>query len=172
MSTVYSPYNDNLVDVGLWPGDTLLIQVNDTISETPVASTLYPGTYNGDPADPLYNPLGFKSWKVVVKQQEQDYYNVYLPGSITAYPEDDELELGLTSHIVLLNDNINKVPRDLSQVGPDQKQFRSSVQLFGRVENTDQSPTPDAAAGGIPTDYGVVNQQYYPSRFSDTVSTI
>ena len=172
LSTVYSPYNDNLVDIGLWPGDTLLIQVNDTISETPVASTLYPGTYNGDPADPLYNPLGFKSWKVVVKQQEQDYYNVYLPGSITAYPEDDELELGLTSHIVLLNDNINKVPRDLSQVGPDQKQFRSSVQLFGRVENTDQSPTPNAAAGGIPTNYGVVNQQYYPSRFSDTVSTI
>ena len=172
LSTVYSPYNDNLVDIGLWPGDTLLIQVNDTISETPVASTLYPGTYNGDPADLLYNPLGFKSWKVVVKQQEQDYYNVYLPGSITAYPEDDELEFGLTSHIVLLNDNINKVPRDLSQVGPDQKQFRSSVQLFGRVENTDQSPTPNAAAGGIPTNYGVVNQQYYPSRFSDTVSTI
>ena len=36
----------------------------------------------------------------------------------------------------LLNDNINKVPRDLAEVGPEQKQFRSSVQMFGRVENT------------------------------------
>ena len=168
LSTVYSPYNDNLVDVGLWPGDTLLIQVNDTISETPVASNLYPGTYNGDPADALYNPLGFKSWKIVVKQQEQDYYNVYLPGILASYPEDPTKELGLTSHAVLINDNINKVPRDLSQVGPDQKQFRSSVQLFGRVENTATAPSSTSPS----TNLGVVNQQYYPSRFSDTVSTI
>ena len=168
LSTVYSPYNDNLVDIGLWPGDTLLIQVNDTISETPVASNLYPGTYNGDPADALYNPLGFKSWKIVVKQQEQDYYNVYLPGILASYPEDPTKELGLTSHAVLINDNINKVPRDLSQVGPDQKQFRSSVQLFGRVENTATAPSTTNPS----TNLGVVNQQYYPSRFSDTVSTI
>ena len=32
-----------------------------------------------------------------------------------------------------LNDNINKVPRDLAEVGPEQKQFRSSVQLYGRI---------------------------------------
>ena len=37
------------------------------------------------------------------------------------------------SYITLLNDNINKVPRDLTEVGPEQKQFRSSVRLFGRV---------------------------------------
>jgi len=133
-----------------------------------VSSTLYPGTYNGDPSDPLYNPLGFNTWKIVVKQQEQDYYNVYLPGILASYPEDPTLELGLTSHTVLFNDNINKVPRDLSEVGPDQKQFRSSVQLFGRVENTATAPNI-----GLPsTNFGVVNQQYYPSRFSDTVSTI
>lgn len=167
LSTVYSPYNDTTVDIGLWPGETLLIQVNDTISETPIASTLYPGTYNGDPTSVLYNPLGFQSWKVVVKQQEQDYYNVYLPGILASYPEDPTKELGLTSHVVLINDNINKVPRDLTEVGPDQKQFRSSVQLFGRVENTNQTPV-----GTPATDFGVVNQQYYPSRFSDTVSTI
>ena len=55
---------------------------------------------------------------------------------MAAYPEDTSLEIGITSHAVLINDNINKVPRDLTEVGPDQKQFRSSVQLFGRVENT------------------------------------
>ena len=171
LSTVFSPYNapqaDGGPDMGLWPGDALFVQVNEPINETPVATTLYPGTYKGDPTQADYNPLGFYSWKVVVKQQEQDYYNVYVPGILAAYPADPTLELGLTSHVDLLNDNINKVPRDLSEVGPDQKQFRSSVQLFGRVENTNQTPS-----GSPATDFGVVNQQYYPSRFADTVSTI
>ena len=35
----------------------------------------------------------------------------------------------------MLNDNINKIPRDLSEVGPDQRQYRSSVELYGRVNN-------------------------------------
>ena len=167
LSTVYSPYNENTVDIGSWPGDALFVQVNETINKTPVAPTLYPGIYVGNPTLTNYNPLGFETWKVVVKQQEQDYYNVYLPGILAAYPEDDEQELGLTSHVVLLNDNINKVPRDLAEVGPDQKQFRSSVQLFGRVQNTATSnPAINTA------DIGRVNEQYYPSRFSDTVSTI
>jgi len=168
LSTVYSPYNQTTVDIGTWPGDALFVQVNEPINETPVASTLYPGTYKGDPTQTDYNPLGFYSWKVVVKQQEQDYYNVYLPGIMAAYPKDTTKELGLTSHTVLLNDNINKVPRDLTEVGPDQKQFRSSVQLFGRVQNTSTAPT-----GGPPsTDFGVTNEQYYPGLSSDTVSTI
>lgn len=109
-----------------------------------------------------YNPVGWYSYKVVVKQQEQDYYNVYLPGMLNGYPKNQTSgsqvtysstgvasmqtgvnttqfpvsETGKTSHIVLINDNINKVPRDLSEVGPDQKQYRSSIQLYGRVENT------------------------------------
>ncbi len=169
LSTVYSPYNEGsgVVDVGTWPGDSLFVQVNETINEIPVAPTLYPGTYVGDPTLRNYNPLGFETWKVVVKQQEQDYYNVYLPGILASYPEDITKELGLTSHVVLLNDNINKVPRDLSEVGPDQQQFRSSVQLFGRVQNTNTDPTVIDT-----TNIGLVNEQYYPSRFSDTVSTI
>ena len=49
---------------------------------------------------------------------------------MAAYPDSVlTLELGSTSHTVLINDNINKVPRDLSEVGPDQKQFRSSVHI-------------------------------------------
>ena len=107
------------------------------------------------------NQIGWYSYKVVVKQREQDYYNVYLPGMLDGYPVnqtsgsqvvysdvgDPSLENGInvtnfptnetgrTSHIVLINDNINKVPRDLAEVGPDQKQYRSSVELYGRVEN-------------------------------------
>ena len=171
LSTVYSPYNPSNLNIGQWPGDSLFIEVNEKIQEDPIDLTLYPGVYNGDPSSDNYNPLGFYTWKVVVKQQEQDYYNVYLPGAITAYPESTTLETGLTSHITLLNDNINKVPRDLSQVGPDQKQFRSSVKLFGRVENTNLTPT---SSGNPPTstNFGIVNEQYFPSRSSDTVSTV
>ena len=169
-STVFSPYNDSGVNVGDWPGDTLLVQLNTAIQTSPNASTLYPGVYNGDPSDPNYNPLGFFSWKIVVKQQEQDYYNVYLPGILNSYPLDNTLEVGLTSHIALLNDNINKIPRDLTEVGPEQKQFRSSVELFGRVQNTDVIA--NGSAGVLSTNFGALNEQYFPSRFADTVSTI
>jgi hypothetical protein len=90
----------------------------------------------------LNNPLGWYSYKIVVKQQEQDYYNCYFPGFLDGYPAHSGTspyptnEDGKTGHTVLINDNINKVPRDLSQVGPEQKQFRSSVRLYGRVNNT------------------------------------
>ena len=89
----------------------------------------------------LNNPLGWYSYKIVVKQQEQDYYNCYFPGFLDGYPGQSNVtfptnEDGKTGHVVLLNDNINKVPRDLAEVGPEQKQFRSSVRLYGRVNNT------------------------------------
>jgi len=112
LSTVYSGYNPSGVDIGLWPGDSLFVDVQEPIQTVPVGLNLYPGVYNGDPSDANYNPLGFYTWKVVVKQQEQDYYNVYLPGAITSYPITTDLEVGVTSHITLLNDNINKIQRD------------------------------------------------------------
>jgi len=111
----------------------------------------------------IINEVGWYSYKVVVKQVEQDYYNCYLPGMLNGYPEQDSahvmpfptLETNKTAHVVLLNDNINKIPRDLTEVGPDQKQYRSSVLLYGRVNNT-----------------GTTNVQYYPGKLFDIVSTI
>lgn len=109
------------------------------------------------------NDLGWYSYKIVVKQTEQDYYNVYLPGILNGYPGQSSTgvdngpfptdEVNLTAHTVLFNDNINKIPRDLAEVGPDQKQFRSSVTLYGIVSNTmvDVSGTGTAS-----------NTQYYP----------
>jgi hypothetical protein len=107
------------------------------------------------------NQIGWYSYKIVVKQQQQEYYNVYLPGILDGYPSEQTYgsqvvysgleastenginitdfpvgEEGNTSHIVLINDNINKVPRDLVEVGPDQKLYRSSVSLYGKVENS------------------------------------
>jgi hypothetical protein len=157
-STLYSPYIGEVVDPDEWAGNSLKLLVNNPITG---AST---GLYNGDTASLNYNPTGWYSYKIVVKQTEQDYYNVYLPGIMAAYPNDATLELGNTSHAVLINDNINKVPRDLNEVGPEQRQFRSSVQLFGRVENTSVSVTSP--------NVGDSNTQYYPGRSSDTVSTI
>ena len=91
------------------------------------------------------NLLGWYSYKFVVRQTEQDYYNVYLPGILSGYPHQSTsalrapFEVHETSNIVLFNDNINKIPRDLSEVGPDQKIFQSSVKLFGRVEPFDNT---------------------------------
>ena len=161
-STIFSPYQTAAIEPATWPGDSLKISFNNGIG--PQDKSLisgWPGLYNGDFTSPKYNPLGWYSWKIVVKQTEQEYYNVYLPGIMASYPEEQTLEIGKTSHTVLINDNINKVPRDLSEVGPQQRQFRSSVQLFGRVENTDITVSTQ--------DY---NTQYYPGIKSDTVSII
>jgi len=168
--TVYSAYNSPGIEPEDWPGDSLKVLFNDPITPNnfnPI--TKWPGIYNGDSTSANYNPLGWYSYKIVVKQTEQEYYNVYLPGIIASYPEDQTLELGSTSFTTLINDNINKVPRDLTELGPTQKQFRSSVQLFGRVENTSTAPT---YTGAIIQNIGQTNTPYFPGRATDTVSTV
>ena len=113
------------------------------------------------------NPIGWYSYKIVVKQTEQEYYNVYLPGILKGYPlvttGSDPTPIpfpndpvGSTSNIVLFNDNINKVPRDLNEVSDQQKQFRSSVQLHGRVQNNSAT----------------TNIQFFPGVLTDTAISI
>ena len=162
-STTYTGYLGSSIDKAEFPGNALRVLFNQPIGPTqPNLNTGWPGIYNGDSASADYNYLGWYSYKIVVKQQEQEYYNVYLPGVMAAYPNDKELELGKTSHTVLINDNINKVPRDLTEVGPTQKQFRSSVDLNGRVENIDTPPNSS----------GLTNTQFYPKKAGSIVSTI
>ena len=153
-STVFSDYINNQVDAREFLGNSLKVLFNDPID----GSTT--GLYNGDSTNVDYNPTGWYSYKIVVKQTEQEYYNVYLPGVMAAYPQNTNKELNKTSHAVLINDNINKVPRDLTEVGPEQKQFRSSVILHGRVENLNSSV------------FNLNNQQYYPSSLPPIVSAI
>ena len=78
------------------------------------------------------------------------------PDSI--FPKGDESK---TAHIVLINDNINKIPRDLSEIGPQQRVFGSSVKLFGRVENY-KTATP----------FNTYNRQFDPDTLPDTVVNI
>lgn len=165
-STVYSPYNTKNIDPDAWRGNSLKVSFNEVIGINLDRAMGIPGVYNGDPTSDDYNPLGWYTFKIVVKQTEQEYYNVYLPGIMAAYPDDTTLEVGNTSHVVLISDNINKVPRDLSEIGPVQDQFRSSVQLYGRVEN---SSTEVSEAG---TNIGLSNIQYYPGRTFDVASTV
>jgi hypothetical protein len=127
------------------------------------------------------NELGWYSYKIVVKQTEQEYYNVYVPGMLSGYPIYQTFattptveytsfppnEETSTAHFVLINDNINKVPRDLSEVGPNQRQYRSSVQLWGRVENVLLDPMT-----GDPLESVTTNRQYYPGTTPDIVNTV
>ena len=105
------------------------------------------------------NELGYYSYRLVVQQKQQDYYNVYLPGIVNGFPINGNAdERNDSAHIVLTNDNINKIPRDLKQVGPSQIEFNSSVKLFGRVQNSNNDLQR--------------NTQYYPSRTADVVTLI
>ncbi len=150
-STIYHPYrssNQRLstfvgsTRTDVWPGDSIKVLFNNVIPETN-SSNGYAGLYSST------NPLGWYSYKIVVKQQEQEYYNVYLPGIVNGFPRS-----GITAtfdggtntyivnanqyddanaHVVLFSDNINKIPRDLAEIGPEQKEFRASEPLYGRL---------------------------------------
>jgi hypothetical protein len=165
--TVYLPYREEEDSISFL-GDSLKISFNQPINSTQNLVFLTPGLYDSSINSVDYKPLGWYSYKIVVKQIEQEYYNVYATGAMKGLPyyttQGNPTPVPLTaenaSFITLLNDNINKVPRDLSEVGPQDKQFRSSVELFGRVENTGKAFS------------NIGNEQYFPGRKSFTTNTI
>ena len=196
-STFYAPYRNNATnetDTLDWPGDSIKILFNDQINSFRSNLTEFGGT--GTPGIQSYNqfdsskmnPGGWFMYKVVVKQLEQDYYNVYLPGIINGYPSNDQNflttalpgelgvyfsdnEIGVTGFTTLYSDNVNKVPRDLSEVGPEQKQYRSSVRLYGRVTNTNIFLNISQTVPFIES-LPPYNKQYYPGRLADSVDAI
>ena len=54
-------------------------------------------------------PHGWYSYRVVVKQVEQEYYNVYVPNVVTIDKDDEEFK----TYFPVIGDNINKVTRDV-----------------------------------------------------------
>tara|TARA_R100001591_G_scaffold22919_3_gene32647 strand:- start:1899 stop:6017 length:4119 start_codon:yes stop_codon:yes gene_type:complete len=141
-STYFSSYTNGGVDPLSWPGNSLNIVFDEKI---PTAKTI---DYNGTWSET--NPLGWYTYKVVVKQQEQDYYNIYTPGSLTGNVVFTGYSTGVenndptpltygdenkVAHIALFNDNINKIPRDLNKVGPSDRVYSSSVVLYNIVNN-------------------------------------
>ena len=121
----------------------------------------------------IANPLGWYTYKVVVKQQEQEYYNAYMPGFVNGLPINNllwngvpriasgglnvfpgsspiETERNKIFFSTVLSDNINKIPRNLTEVGPTDEEYNSDEILFIRVNNPNATETA-----------GVRNLQYY-----------
>jgi hypothetical protein len=142
-------------------GSNTVIVTEEEISSVYLYTGGYPATGTQEPKY-VYtlDQTGWYSYKIVIKQTEQDYYNVYLPGIINGNPI-APLELNRVANIVLHSDNINKIPRDLSEVGPDQDKYRSSsIRLYGRVNNTTTAFSP------------TYNQQLYLGRIDNFVTQI
>jgi hypothetical protein len=171
-STVFNAYNipsdqDSSSPLTDWLGDSLKVQLDSAINSTRNLTTGTPGLYNA-----TTNPLGWFSYKVVVKQQEQEYYNVYLPGFVNGYPVlGGASERNKSFFTTTLGDNINKIPRDLSEVGPTDKDYTSSELLSVRVNNklidnnvvSPKNPYPSSSPW---------NAQYYPGNSSQEVIQI
>lgn len=123
----------------------------------------------------LSNPLGWYSYKIVVKQQEQEYYNVFLPGFVNGLPiinfptNVNIQQLNQFAFSTLLSDNINKVPRSLKEVGPTDTEFNSDEILYIRVNN----PNFTSVQGPPPTGFSYpINEPYYPGSFNQDVLNI
>ena len=164
-STVYSPYRSSglastepVID---WFGDALNITIDEAISSVASTTTGEPGIY-----DETLRPLGWYSYKVVVKQQEQEYYNVYLPGFTNGAPVRSAEDINTVAYMSLLSDNVNKVPRDLKEVGPTDLEYSSSEVLYIRVNNPNML-TIGANASLVPW-----NQQYYPNLKKQNILSI
>ena len=174
-STIYAPYSNFGSDsVSFW-GNYIEFTLRGEVPSS-LSKKGYPGLYSET------NPLGYYSYRIVVKQQEQDYYNVYTPGALAGEliwdvaPEwrsssgsniDFENDVvgrineylpsfHSNNRITLLNlfgDNINKVPRELKDVGASDTTFDSRVLLYNRV-----NPIYSSANGSYNTQSSVSKQ--------------
>jgi len=77
------------------------------------------------------NPLGWYSYRVVVKQTEQEYYNVFAPTLLDNIPSDEK-----RTWLVLSGDNINKVPRDVTDINTEDGTQGSQTSLLPKVLDT------------------------------------
>ena len=144
-SSVYAPY-ENVASTLNWPGNNLKITFSDIIPNNKTNG--YPGIFNGiQSGNNPVNPLGYLTYKAVVQQLEQEYYNVYVPGAtsgkITFIGEVGDSNVtgdkpsykraNNVSNIALYGDNINKVPKELADVGPTEEIYGSETLLYPRV---------------------------------------
>lgn len=85
-----------------------------------------------------YNPHGWHSYRIVVKQQEQEYYNVYAPHTFDGWDNIEEKPnnslTGGRSWLFLHGDNVNKVPRSLNDTDLNRDgTMGSNVRLYPKV---------------------------------------
>jgi len=136
--------------------------------------------YNADT-----NPLGWYSYKVVVKQSELEYYNVYAPTI-----KDDVPSSNTRSWLVLHGDNINKVPRDVTDLNTETGTVGSQTQLIPKILDIDGTRTQqtgndfvEVISIGTKTEQGTPTSTIYlnsnnpllaelPNGFGSNISTI
>jgi hypothetical protein len=93
------------------------------------------------------NPLGFYTYKIVIKQLQEEYYNAYLGNVISGGFKDQKDSTGTLaeqgifrtsiSYASLFADNVSKIPADLEEVEPNQQLFATNTtKLFPRVSST------------------------------------
>tara|TARA_R110002153_G_scaffold197191_1_gene350638 strand:+ start:50 stop:4294 length:4245 start_codon:yes stop_codon:yes gene_type:complete len=91
-STVFNNYRQSRTGLNSWMGDSLKISWTNSIPTT-IGTPGYAGLYSET------NPLGWYSYKVVVKQTAQDYYNIYLPTILNNTPASNTLIINPISFI-------------------------------------------------------------------------
>lgn len=75
----------------------------------------------------------WESYSVVVKQSEQEYYNVYTSG-LSSYRD--------SSFATIFSSNINKVPRTSDTINADTEISNSNQQLYVKLENQSYVTSP------------------------------
>jgi len=114
-STIYVQPKDKFFNNTGFNGDSIKV-IFDSVEDD--NNTLY---------DADENPTGWYSYKIVVKQKDQEYYNVYTPG-VWNYGAPK-------SYFVIHADNVNKVPRDTTSYSDNDNFAPSAIRLYPKVLN-------------------------------------
>ena len=107
------------------------------------AKGIYNGTFGAD-----YNPHGWYSYRIVVKQTEQDYHNIYTSFNFDGWDNIEnarDISNAGRSWLSLYGDNINKVPRAINDQDINRPGISGSdAELFPKVvfdyQNNGNSP--------------------------------
>ena len=125
-SIITVPARTTAAEFNSWVGDNLKITFNPQSGKLIPDSNVYSNELDSG-VYATYNPYGWYSYRIVVKQLEQEYYNVYTPGATV---------VDNNSYLTLFGDNINKIPRLMETISADNAIARSNTILFPKVINT------------------------------------
>ena len=104
-SSIYVPAKSSSFNASAWKGDSLKIEFDNL-------------------------PQSFGDWysyRVVIKQLEQEYYNVFLPGLANFNDK---------TYGTIFGDNINKIPRDSQSISFESEIAASKSSVYPKVINT------------------------------------